>query len=273
MIIFCFDNNMSLNLESGTPVAYIVSKADDKDKTKKKNPKTVYLSSSDDHVMNSYHYIQLPKEMRFQLAVNTETERMVGYINGQSGSGKTYFARQFIENFHKMYPKRPVFIFSVLQSDKTLDSLKYIQRVNINEAFINEEWTIEDYRSSLCLYDDLDTLKDKAKKSAVMHVLSMLLELGRHQECYVLYLSHLAMKGRESQTILNECNFLTFFPNNMQAGSTKYMLERTFGLDRKQIEAIKKIGETSRSVTLLKSFPQLLISENLVCLLKDVANI
>jgi len=95
----------------------------------------------------------------FRLAVNKETERQIAYITGPSGSGKSYFTRQFIEDYHKAYPKRSVFVFSSLSDDTTLDKLKYLKRIKIKEdKFLNTPLSAEDFQESLTIFDDCDCI-------------------------------------------------------------------------------------------------------------------
>ena len=82
---------------------------------------------------HSVESIELPEEQYFQQAINTESERSILYIAGQSGSGKSHYTRNYVRQYHTQYPKRDIYLFSALDSDTTLDKCKYIRRIKLSE--------------------------------------------------------------------------------------------------------------------------------------------
>jgi len=259
----------SLNIEGeGIPISYVVD--DDTEGQRKSKMKIVCLADRKSHVENPYRFLQLSHRHHFELAVNTEA-RQVLYVCGASGSGKSYFMKTFVLNYHKIFPKRPIFLFSALGSDETLDKIKTIKRVEINDEFMDEVFEISDFANSLILFDDCDTISEKAKKMKVMSIFNMIAELGRHENVSTAWLSHTANAGHETKKILNESTSVTFFPQTMGNRALKYLLETTFGLDKKQIEKIRNLD--SRAVTILKTYPMTLMSERLCCFVKDLTNV
>ena len=88
--------------------------------------------------------------MPYRQAINKNTERQILYVTGPSGSGKSWFTKQFIEDYHKAYPKRPVYVFSALTCCATLDKLKYLKRIKIKESkFLGMELNAIDFKNSL----------------------------------------------------------------------------------------------------------------------------
>lgn len=269
LLILCQEKKM-LNLENeGIPIAYVCS-ADNSD-IKKQKRKLVSLADKKAHVANKYEYLEIPENLHFELAINTEAARQVLYICGASGSGKSYFMKLFVMNYHKVYPKRQIFLFSALGSDETLDKVKTIKRVNINEDFMEEVFEISDFKDSLILFDDCDTISDKVKKQKVMQIFNMIAELGRHEHVSTAWLSHTANAGQETKKILNESTSVTFFPQTLGSRSLKYLLETSFGMDKKQIQKIRNLD--SRAVTVIKSYPQIVMSDQLLCFSKDIEKI
>jgi len=188
-----------------------------------------------------------------------QRERSVLFVSGMSGSGKSFFSARFISEYHKMYKKRPIYVFSYFQKDPSLDSLKYLKRIPLNDKFINIELSLDDFQDSLVLMDDIDTIRNKAIKNKLYRILHSLLELGRHNNCEVLYLSHIATKGHETKCILNECTSVTVFPTNMSSRSFSYLLGSYFGMSKDQMKRIRQLK--SRAVTILKSYPNIVIFE------------
>ena len=65
---------------------------------------------------------------------NKKKERFVSYNTGQAGSGKSYFTNELAEEYHPMYPKRRIYLFSLLTEDKSI-KCKHIKRVKLDDFF------------------------------------------------------------------------------------------------------------------------------------------
>ena len=96
----------------------------------------------------------------------------------------------------------------------------------------------------------------------------MILNTGRHERVSVVFTSHFSCAGNETELILSECHSKSFFVKNMGNRSLKYLLDSYFGLDKHQINYIKKID--SRWITLIKTYPSVLISEKQAIVLNSM---
>jgi hypothetical protein len=187
---------------------------------------------------------------------NKKKERDILYITGASGSGKSYYTRDYVKQYHATYPKNPVYLLSSLNEDETLDKLNYIKRINLDQKFFDSNLSIEDFRDTLVIADDVDCLTDKLMKRKITEILDIILQTGRHSRTSLIYTSHIANRGNDTKMILNECHSITIFPNTAGNRTVKYLLENLFGLDKDEIKKIRKIGTTtSRYITLMKTFP------------------
>jgi hypothetical protein len=229
----------------------------------KKDRKKVYITETPNKVAGScFNELRLKDKpnLRFQPIPDKEIERTIRYITGASGSGKSYWIRAYAEEYHRIYPKREVYVISSLKDDPTLDKLKYLKRLKIHEpAFMGESFEVNDFKDSLVIFDDTDCLQNKFLKKKIDGILNILLETGRHTSTEVAFSSHLACNGLETRRILNECKSVTIFPHGLGGKSLKYLLDNYFGLDKEQIQRIKKLN--SRWVTIQKGFPMLVMSE------------
>jgi hypothetical protein len=198
----------------------------------------------------SLHFVPCP---------NKKTERSIRYVTGASGSGKSYWTRAYCEQYHRLYPKRSVYVISSLTEDPTLDKLKYLKRIKLNNEFLMDDIPTEEFKDSLIIFDDTDCLQSRGMKMKVDGILNAVLETGRHFNIEVVYTSHLACNGKETRRILNECKSVTIFPSGLGGKSMKYLLDNYFGLDKEQIKRIKKLN--SRWVTICKGFPMSVISD------------
>ena len=117
-------------------------------------------------------------------------------------------------------------------------------------------------------FDDVDSETNKYKKKKIFDILTMILNTGRHENVSIVFTSHLSCAGNETKLILSECHSITIFVKNMGNRSLKYLLDSYFGLDKHQINYIKKIS--SRWVTLIKTYPSVLISEKEAIVLNSI---
>lgn len=196
---------------------------------------------------------------KFQVIPNPEVERQILYVTGPSGSGKSYFTRAYVQEFQKMFPKRPIILFSSITDDSSIDEIKGLKRVKLGPEFLEEEFEINDFKDTLVIFDDTDCISDKKLKLKVNGILNIILETGRHTNTYCIFTSHLPTAGNDTKRILNESHSITFFPQALGGRSLKYLLESYLGLDRDQIKKVKKLK--SRWVSVSKSYPKVIISE------------
>lgn len=214
--------------------------------------------------------IELPEDEFFQQIPNLEKERDVIYITGASGSGKSFYTKNYVEEYRKLFKKRDVFLFSALSEDSTLDELPYIKRIALTQEFLEDEGvSAEDFENSLVIFDDCDCIVDKAMKKKVSSILNSILQTGRHFKTSLIYTSHSATMGNETKLILSECHSITIFPSGCGNRTLKYLLDSYLGLDRKQIKYIKDVP--SRWVTIAKTYPMIIFSEHDAIVAKAIA--
>jgi hypothetical protein len=104
--------------------------------------------------------IELPDDSMFQPIPSPDPKkRQVYYVAGQSGAGKSYFARGIAENYKKLYPDREVYLISKLQEDETLDKMKIGKPKRISlQSLVDDPPELEEFRDCLVIMDDWDTL-------------------------------------------------------------------------------------------------------------------
>jgi Cdc6-like AAA superfamily ATPase len=250
-----------MNFENqGKPIAIIKT-----DKSKK----TPIICIDDKK--NSYHSFNefiLDDSDYFQQIPDPTTERSILYVTGSSGSGKSTYIYNYCMQFKKMFPKREIYLFSSLSDDGSIDKIKGLKRIKLSPELLEEEITAEDFENSLVIFDDCDCITDKKMKSKVQSIQNSILETGRHFKVYCCISSHLPCAGNETKRTLNEAHSITFFPHSLGGRSLKYLLEGYLGLDKHQIEKIKKIN--SRWVTVIKSYPKIIMGEkDIYCLINN----
>lgn len=244
-----------LNLERrGTHIAIIKSEKYDKTNN---NP-VVSLGCG---ALHGFSEMKLKEGESFQIIPDITKERFIYYIAGQSGSGKSWWCKEMIQTYKKIYPKREVYLISALQDDAgSLDKLKYIKRIKINsEAFLNDKIDISELKDSLVIFDDVDSLKGHPKKQ-VWALMNDILTMGRHQNISCLITYHVITSALDTKVILNESHGIVTFPATMGNGTIKYLFDKYLGLDNSEIKRIKKLK--SRWVCVLKTYPKVIVSQH-----------
>lgn len=258
-----------MNFENiGLSVLKVMNENDNEKKYKNKNKieKIICVEHNKNKVDNYFEEYKCKEGEYLQMIPPDERERSVSFVAGQSGSGKTYWSKKYIEEYKKKFKKRNIYVFSFFDKDKSLNE-KYLKRIRLNDEFINTPLDLEDFADSLCLFDDIDTIRNKKLKDKLKSILNSLLELGRHHNVDVIYISHQCNKGWETKCILNECTSITIFPKTMSANNFKYLLSNYFGMDKTQLRKINSLD--SRAVTIIKSFPTVIAYDKGCYVLKN----
>lgn len=208
------------------------------------------------------------KDGTFEVLPSEKTR--VGFIAGPSGSGKSTKCAEYIKYYKQMFPKAMFILFSQKSHDAVLDKLRP-HRVLVDESLIEQPIEIDEFpKNSIVVFDDIDNLSNKVLQKIINNLKSKLMEIGRAQNINVYVIQHLVngLDRNLTRTTMNEMQSFTFFGSSGSIKPIKYNLSNYFGLSDKDIDKILDIN--SRSVTILKEAPQVLISERYICLLKDL---
>jgi hypothetical protein len=202
--------------------------------------------------------VALDDEGIFELLPNPDPKRReVWYIAGQSGSGKSWIAKQLALYYHKLFPKRGIFLISKLNKDETLDALKFIQRIPI-QSFVSDYPALEEFKDTMCIFDDYDTLTGDADK-VITKIIDDLAIMGRHENVTILALSHYLTNYKKTRLLLNEATHIVVYPLSTSYHALRYLLKNYVGIDEDDIKRHKKLG--SRWLMYSKGFPQFMISQ------------
>ena len=244
----------------GFSIAKIIREGE-KGKGKKKKDTEVFLDENSG-ARNNYPELHLKTGEKFQYIPDDNKERFISYICGASGSGKSYFASDLANAYKKQNPSNTVYLLSYVDSDSSIERVKDIERIKLDDEFIATDLNTDDFANSLVIFDDCDAITAKAMKAKLRDLLGKLLNTGRHARASVIYLSHIACGGLETKGILNEAHAITFFPSSLGGRARAYLLGQYLGFNRKQIEAIDDIP--GRAITVVKSYPMVMVTEKMI---------
>ena len=223
---------------------------------------------NDELLYRNFDKLVLQGDSKFSPTPNTKQERDILHIAEPSGSGKSYYTKLYLENYIKAYPNNPILMFSKLHEDKSLEGIN-LRRVMIDERLITEPFDVADFENCCIIMDDIDALREKPLKKALESLKTEILETGRHFKTTLILTSHLACKGNETKSILNEAHSITFF---LKSGMPcQYLLKNYVGLDNKTVKALYDIP--SRFITITRGYPQIAYGEKEIHFLKDLESV
>jgi GTPase SAR1 family protein len=239
---------MSLNLSTGYTLAKIEGSGPMKNKIIKIDDKNnVKETFKDLHLPDNYNFMPIP---------NKNLDRSTILIIGMAGSGKSYFASQWLSEYQKLYPKYPIYIFSEKTYDEQLDKIKNTKRIKLSHDLTELDYT--EFAESCCVFDDIDGL-DKPIRKIVNILRDKLLKLGRSQKTTVVSTNHNSTDGIDTKTLLNEAQTIVFFMANYNR-SLKYLLENYLGMTKEDISKTRK-NKSRWTAYVKQSYPNVVIQQ------------
>jgi ABC-type dipeptide/oligopeptide/nickel transport system ATPase component len=251
----------SFNFEGiGIPIA-VIKRESEKGKGKKRKDTEVFFDENGEARNNYPDYI-LKSGEKFQYIPDESRERSILYIVGASGSGKSWYASDFANQYKKQNPNNPIYLMSYVESDSSIERVKGIERIKLDEEFLAADLSSKDFENSLLIMDDCDVITAKAMKLKLRDLLGKILNTGRHDNVSLVYLSHIACGGLETKPILNEAHAIVFFPQTLSGRARNYLLGQYLNFSRHQIEGIDDIQ--GRAITVVKSYPMVMVTEKMI---------
>lgn len=217
----------------------------------------VIKDSSRDFCLKTGSFIPIP---------NVNHDRTVWYLFAASGAGKTYLASSIIKQWMKLNSES-VYVFSALDDDKVLDKLgNRIKRVNVDT--LADPMDINELPDGcLVLYDDMDTITEKAVKENAFNLLNQILQIGRHKKISCIVTSHLATDFNRTRIILNEAHYICVYPSSGSFYQIQYLLKNYCGLSTEDIKKVKSLR--TRWVCVYRHYPQYVLAEHECYLLSN----
>jgi hypothetical protein len=254
---------MSLNFEDkGRRLAIIEGGV----KNKNKIVSICTNEEEEDDIKKAFRTLQLQDGQKFQQVPDENTERQIMYITGASGSGKSTYIANYCKRYKKAFPNNEIYVFSALGEDKSLDVIKP-NRLKLDERMVTDPLTVDDFKDSMAIFDDIDVIGDKKIRDAVYQVLNALLETGRHTKTSVCISNHLPTAGKDTRRVLNEAHSVVWFPHSGNGVGMRRLLIDYLGLDKLIIKKIKKMK--TRWACLFKNYPTIIMTETAMFLTAD----
>jgi len=180
------------------------------------------------------------------------------YVPAPSGSGKSTWVGMYLKMLRIQHPKRKIVIFSRVDEDEPLDRFSNLERVNLNE-FASSPPQVEEFKNQILIFDDIDTILDRAIVKILRQFRDDVLEVGRHFKITCISTSHIITNFMATRTLINEAQAVVVFPKGGSYGQIRGFLDRYMGFDRQLIEHLRTLP--TRWIYIHKEYPQYIIHE------------
>jgi len=121
----------------------------------------------------------------------------------------------------------------------------------------------DDYKDSLIIFDDVDTLMNSEMSRAILSFRDFLLEQHRHFNIFLVCTTHLLLNYQATRRLLNEAQKVVVFPSSGNDAMIKNFLKRYIGWNNETVEQFFTNDISSRWKLVYKQFPNYVLSSNL----------
>ena len=188
------------------------------------------------------------------------------YICGETGCGKSTFIKQYVQHFLAQYPKGTVLLFSSKQEDKSLDGIKQIKRVKIDDDIHVNPYTLKEISSNtkptLTIFDDVEDFANKKINNEVARLRDEILRNGRSYGIYSIFVHHNPTDYKATRNMIFEANKVVIFPKRSGKGTYNYLLEKKLLLSKENIDLVNNLK--SSYVCINKQIPKCIISDKYI---------
>lgn len=282
------EDNYAFSFKCGKRLAVIKSKNSDN------NGKIIYLYDKKkrccnncnvekckkkccDNCCKSYHneeeqnnittHIKLNDDEYFEeLPTNDPNQTNIVMVSAKAGAGKSYYLKQYIKNYKKIYKDNKVYLLSESNTDKLLDDL--VKRIPLDKFIESElEWSdIPD--NSLLAFDDIDCLENTREngflKKKLYHLMNSSIQNARKKHISIVQTVHCATDGQTTKVMLLSCSSFVFFLNSVSI-QHKNALSKNLGISKENIKRI--LSMKGRWVCIFNMTPMVVMGEREIYIL------
>ncbi|QKS69589.1 FtsK-like protein [Drosophila-associated adintovirus 3] len=198
---------------------------------------------------NVVETVEIPEPEVFYPCPNYE-ERNCILVFGKSGSGKSYWTKNFLKLYNKVCPENRVCIFSVKsqEEDGIYDEIKNTEFFDVSDPEDVPE-VISDLENAICVFDDTEALEGKSAK-AIKALQKLILTVGRSKKISIVSINHNIFNSLQSKYLILEADTIVFFPQ-LNKFETKRYLEQKEHLPKEIVERILDLN--SRAVVFFRN--------------------
>ncbi|MFM7990125.1 MAG: hypothetical protein ACKPKO_63500, partial [Candidatus Fonsibacter sp.] len=73
------------------------------------------------------------------------------------------------------------------------------KRIKLDDSLHTDPIKVQEFRESVCIFDDIDVISDKKIREVVYNTLNQILEIGRHFKIHCIVTNHLPTNGKDTR--------------------------------------------------------------------------
>lgn len=190
-------------------------------------------------------------------------------IYGQNGSGKSYWASQYIKLYKKNYPDQSIYLITTNVDDESVYKGMSVKKLDVSDRDKLDSYKFDEttFADSLVIFDDIEHY-DVGIYTWIRNLRDILFLKARKHNVDILNIVHKGLDSYNTRIPNNEQTGGVFFPrHNVQ--EAKKILSSYFDLNTKQINQVlgSETKRESRWVYVNKIYPKYMITEKRVILL------
>ena len=111
------------------------------------------------------------------------------FIAGGTLQGKSYIASKLAGDYHKIFPKNKIILFSWVTDDENyqnLAKLKMFHKMRIDETILDNPISLDELHDSVCIFDDIEHFPDKEIRNELERLRDSCVNAGRHANIDVI---------------------------------------------------------------------------------------
>ena len=204
-----------------------------------------------------------------ELPTNDPNQVSIDFISGRAGSGKSYYLKQVILNYKKIYPENKVYLFSESKSDKVLDDI--VKRIPLDKFAEESDLTWDKFDDCVFVcFDDIDQLENSREnnylRKKLYHLMNSLIQNARKKHIQIAQTAHIATDGATTKVILNSASNIIIFLNSISM-QHKRMMKDYLGISKENIKKI--LNMKGRWVCIFTCVPMCIMGEQEIYILNN----
>lgn len=188
-------------------------------------------------------------------------------IYGVAGSGKTYWAAEYMKIYKSLFPDNQIYLITTNQAKDNLYTGFGIKKLNVSnkDMLDNYKFSENDFSNSLVVFDDIES-SDKDVYTWIRNLRDMLFQKSRKVNTEILNIIHKGLDNKMTVIPNRECNGGVFFPRHSWSEAKK-ILELYFDMTNAQIDKIYSLRNKTRSLYICKVYPKYVIYDEGIIIL------
>ena len=151
-------------------------------------------------------------------------------VVGPSGVGKSTYVANYLKLVNEVSPKMPIYIVSKVKEDPAFSEVQNIHFIDgdallalgdgehsddeeeENDPRETASEAADKFKNCVVVFDDIDQFDKRVLKRALA-IRDAILEVGRHNNVYIINTAHILRNYQKSRILINESTWVVFFPS------------------------------------------------------------